>query len=214
MSNIEDFDSADIIDIGDVEVPKLSDPSNQSNQIVNFVNIHSDRLPSLNSPTNADKIESIVELYKSYNKQYGFDIDFHIDELSQNFRVLIDPKNRKVFELYLSEVFGISRLVFYQRGLLVINNLMEQISNPAQLNDPSLTIEYKFGMLSQMISLMQQFNVMFQDIKISDVDIQLKNIERATTSEGTDSQLSADPKILEVMDQLKNTILNKDKENE
>lgn len=199
----DNFDHAEIIPVEDIEITSNVNPSNASNQIVNFITFNNEVDIA---PKNTDAIATIVDLYNDLNSKYGFKLEFDITTLANNFKDIINPKRRKLFELYLSEAFGRSRLIFFQRGLVTIMDLMEQVSKPSVLRDPSMDLDYKLNMMQRLLSLMEQFEQMYANVKIDDTEVQL----RRTTmdeEENTGSKISSSKEVLEVMEQLNNMIL-------
>lgn len=212
---MSDFDEAEIIDATDISEAPCTNP-NQTQNIVNLVNIlPGDSMRSLPeksiSSISKDTIDNVVSLYNEYNERYGFKVEFNVSELASNFKDIIDPDKMKVFEIYLSEAFARFRLVFFQRSIITISELLDQVSNPALLKDPALTIEYKYGMMSKLFELMGTATQLYEQIKVEDVDIKLRNMDKADT-ENT-SKISKDPNTLKVMEML-NKISLKGKSNE
>jgi len=86
--------------------------------------------------------------------------------------------------------------------------LMQQVSAPEVINDMSISVEYKYGMLNQLLSLMNQVSDMYEKVKVENSDLILKRIAENKTEGGGLESLQMDPKTIEVMKQLKKISLN------
>lgn len=199
-------DYAQVIDFE--EIPQSINPSNQSNQIVNFINLsNSPAGLDLNKKVSQESLNTVVEHYNAMNTKYGFELKFDLSTLNNTFMSLRDPLHRKAFHLYLSDFFEATRFAFYQRTMMVIMDLFEQISSPAILRDPSIDPEVKLGTMERMFGLMQRMEEMYKNVKVDDIDIQLRRLKEQenNTSAGTVAQ---DPKVLEIMEKLNELQLN------
>ena len=193
----------EIVDVHEVEFLDPNSANDLPDQIVRVSGCGLDISPKINSAA----VDKVKELYQEYSQKYNLKVEFNISTLTENFKDIIDPNRKKVFEIYLSEAFDRTRLVIFQRSLVAISSLLSQVTDPLTLEDTSLPLEYKFGMISQLMNLMNNFNQMYEQIHINDSDTKLRNIS-SMASEGPElTSLQKDPKTLEVMDKLNKIVL-------
>lgn len=198
---------AEIIDVDSLPIQETYNP-NKTQEIVNLVTLNATeeftdtkitKLPSITK----ESINKMLELYNGLSSKYGFQVSFDIENITNNFASIIEEDKLKIFEIFLSKGFERFRLTFFQRAILTISTLLEQVSSPEILNDRTLSIEYKYGMMEKLLQLMGTVTNLYDQIKIENPDLELK----ALANKNKDEELTSDPYITQVMDQLRKVSL-------
>lgn len=143
------------------------------------------------------------------NQQYGFTVEYDITDIMKNFSNIVEEVNLQVFEVYVSEGFKRFRVVFFQKAMIAIADLLDQVTNPALLSDPSMTIEYKYGMMTQLMNLLQQVTAIYEQVKVDDPKTVLRAIK--TKEQNNSDDLVSDPVTARVVEQLRNIALKEKK---
>jgi len=198
---------AEIIDVDSLPIQETYNP-NKTQEIVNLVTLNATeeftdtkitKLPSITK----ESINKMLELYNGLSSKYGFQVSFDIENITNNFASIIEEDKLKIFEIFLSKGFERFRLTFFQRAILTISTLLEQVSSPEILNDRTLSIEYKYGMMEKLLQLMGTVTNLYDQIKIENPDLELK----ALANKNKDEELTSDPYLTQVMEQLRKVSL-------
>lgn len=210
------MNDAEILDADVVEVPNQNNDfnANKTEQVINMVQINPTVQlgPSTPVPKNTklqkETIESILKLYKETCNENGFDVQFDIENIQKNFEEIISDDKEKLFRILISKAFGKFQVVFYQRAMNSVMALMDQISSPEVINDKSVSIEWKTGMIQQLLSLMDTVSNLYEKVKVDHPELILKNLKNAQN--GTENDLrdiQMNKNTINVMKQLKNISL-------
>jgi len=150
------------------------------------------------------------QLFSDLNQKYGLNVHFDVDSLSNSVNYIIEPRNKKAMEYYLSEAYGRYRVILYQQYLQAIALLSNQILDPAYILSDSMTYDQKLDTLERLYQFMVSMNDIYKEVNIPDTEMKLEKIS-------TDSQKTYDlndPKIREYMDNIFNKVISKDSNNE
>lgn len=185
--------------------------SNKTQQIVNLVSVNQtiqvDKVPDTKkSKLTKESVSSILDFYNEMCVQYGFKVEFNIESITKNFNDIINDDQQRIFEIFLSKGFEKFRLTFFQRAMITISTLMDQVSSPEVLNDQSLSLEYKFGIMQSLVSLMDQVTNLYNQIKVENPELMLKNLANKQ-SIGDLHEIKTSPETIAVMEQLKKITL-------
>lgn len=146
------------------------------------------------------------QLFADLNQKYGLNVHFDVDSLSNSVNYIIEPKNKKAMEYYLSEAYGRYRVILYQQYLQAIALLSNQILDPAYILSDSMTYDQKLDTLERLYQFMVSMNDIYKEVNIPDTDMKLEKIS-------TDNQKTYDlndPKVRDYMDSIFNKVMNKD----
>nr|DAM52965.1 MAG TPA: hypothetical protein [Caudoviricetes sp.] len=157
----------------------------------------------------AETLDSIKDLYVSYNQKYGLNINLEVETIMSNFKSIIDPKELQVFEVYLSEAYSRFRLVIYQRLMITIAGLVDEISKPLGNDVP---IQDRYVMIDKLLDYMTKINQVYEEIKIEHSDVELQRLS-GEISRGDDKLrlTGKDEATMGVLRKLNETILNENK---
>lgn len=201
-------DSAEIIEVSELPFERGHNP-NVTQEICNIVTINNTldfkdsrtgRVPSITK----ESVDSVLSLYNGLSTKYGFEVTFDVESVTNNFKDIIGENEKRIFEIFVSKGFERFRLVFLQRAMLTISTLLDQVSSPQILNDSTLTIEYKYGMMTKLLELMGTVNTLYNEVKVENPDLELKAIADDSKE---DLGLQDDPETIAIMKQLKNISL-------
>lgn len=155
-------------------------------------------------------VDTIEQLYESYNVKYGLSLKINVKESLATFRDIIDPRNRQIFELYLVESYGRFRLVAYQTLMMTSMNIMKDLSNPRNMNVP---IQDKYIMLEKLFNFLEKINSIYDQIKTNFSDAELTRLAQEQNMESSDLLDYNDPEVLEVIEKLSRTVLESSSSN-
>lgn len=208
-------DEAEIIDADMVDIPDSDYNPNQTQQVVNLVQITptvdfsgGSSAPKRNSKLQKETIRSIIKLYNSISEEYGFQANFDIENIQKNFEEIISDDQEEFFRVIISKAFSKFQLVFYQRAMNSIMALMDQISSPEVINDMSVSIEWKYGMINQLLQLMTTVSDLYEKVKVDHPELTLRQLASRQAGDGDglkDIQMSKG--AISVMKQLRNISL-------
>jgi len=203
---------AEIIEAEEVPFSQSYNP-NKTAQIVNLVQISPKvevDVPSIpeskRKKLTKETISTVLNLYNQVCEENGFKVQWNIESIQKNFENIIKDDDEQIFRILVSKAFSKFQLVFYQQAMINIMTLMNQVSSPEVINDASVSIDYKYGMMNSLLSLMDQVSNMYEKVKVDNADLILKNLAEKSTGGGLDS-IQMDPQIIEVMKQLRNISL-------
>lgn len=206
-------DNAEILDAEEVHIDQSRENPNKTQQVINLISVN----PTVNtgipgaasSRLNKDSVNAIINFYNEMNQQYGFTVEYDITDIMKNFSNIVEEVNLQVFEVYVSEGFKRFRVVFFQKAMIAIADLLDQVTNPALLSDSSMTIEYKYGMMTQLMNLLQQVTAIYEQVKVDDPKTVLRAIK--TKEQNNSDDLVSDPVTARVVEQLRNIALKEKK---
>jgi len=146
--------------------------------------------------------DMFTKLFDDLNKKYGLDVHFDYDSLTNSMNYIIEPKNKRALELYLSEAYGRFRVALYTQYLQAIALLSSQILNPEYILSDSMTYDAKLEVVSKLYTFMQTMNEIYEQVNIPDTDMKLGKI-----SESDNKIVNlADPNIRKFLEDLTTSI--------
>lgn len=152
-----------------------------------------------------ESIKSITDTYKNFGEQYGIDIKFDVDSVSETFRSIISSDAEKVFTLYLSKSYSKVRLAIFNKILISVQTLVDRITQKDILESDN--VEMSVGLLDKLFELMDKVNKVYKDIKIESADLLLRNVskELSAAKDGTGTSDLDSKEVMEVLRNLRNT---------
>jgi hypothetical protein len=120
-----------------------------------------------------------------------------------NFKSIIDPNDMKVFEIYLAEAYGRFRLVIYQKLMITISALIDDISKPM---GNEISMQDRYIMIEKLLDYLSKINAIHADIKIGHADSELKRLSSETNSNDP-TALDNNEEMNQVLKALNKTIL-------
>jgi hypothetical protein len=120
--------------------------------------------------------EMFSKLFNDLNQKYGLDVQLDFNSFSKSLNYIIQPKNKKALELYLSEAYGRFRVVLYSQYLNAISLLSAQILNPDYILSDSLSYGDKLLIMKQLYEFMQSLNDIYKEVNINDTDQKLTQL--------------------------------------
>jgi len=199
-SEAEDFFEAE--ELSDSEAAKLlrsGKAKNFSKTVDNALQIRKD--------TEIDVANTFQKLFTELNTTYGLDIQFSFDSFTKTLGYIINPKNQKAIELYLSESYSRVRATLYIMYLKAIATLSQQILDPKFIQSNSMSYADKLVLMRELFEYIKSLDAIYEKVKIDDSDIRLR--ELAKESEDTDDMNN--PEVQQFMDALLGSIKKKDK---
>jgi hypothetical protein len=208
---MSELGKAEVVNVEEVEFEERWNP-NKTQQIVELIQIpNSINLDKVSdkkkSKLSKETVESILKMYQEVSVQYGFEMKWNIENIQQNFNDIISDDQEKIFRVLLSKSFGKFQLIFYQRAMINIMTIMEQVSSPEVINDMSVNVEYKYGMMRSLLELMNEVSTMYDKVKVDNPDLVLRNIAQKSQVKDLES-IQSDPTTLDVMNQLRKIALH------
>lgn len=120
--------------------------------------------------------ESFREIISGFNTKYQLDVQINFDSFADSLKYIVDPKNKKVVELYLSETFTRFRTIIYMKMMQSIAILSEQILDPEFLMSNTVTMGDKFTIVEKLFQFMKTIEEIYANIKIASSDLELSRI--------------------------------------
>lgn len=144
------------------------------------------------------------KLFDDLNQKYGLSVKMNFDQYTNDLTYMIEPTNKKVAELYLSEAYGIFRVVLYNKFLQAIALLSSQILDPSYLLSESMTYSDKLDVMERLYQFMVMMNEIYKEVNIPNTPQKLEKVNETT---GSKVSLN-DPEVRKFMDQLFNKVTN------
>lgn len=120
--------------------------------------------------------DMFTKLFDDLNQKYGLDVKFDYNSLTNSMNYIIEPKNKRALELYLSEAYGRFRVALYTQYLQAIAMLSAQILNPEYILSDSMTYDAKLEVVSKLYTFMQTMNDIYEQVNVPDTDMKLEKI--------------------------------------
>lgn len=155
----------------------------------------------------AKKVSKVFEdLFDELNKKYGLSIHFKYNDLMESLTSIIEPRNMKAMELYLSEGYSRFRLILYQQYLSAIALISSQVFDPKYLLSESLTFADKMITIEKLMEFMEKMNTIYDQVKVDHSTSQLQKMGE----EGVTQKLTLDdPKVKDFLEQFTKSIEKK-----
>lgn len=147
--------------------------------------------------------EMFGNLFTDLNQKYGLNVRFDLDSFSNSLTYIIEPRNKRAMELYLSEAYGRFRVILYQQYLQAIALLSSQILNPSYILSDSMTYADKLEIMKQLYEFMNTMNDIYEKVNIPDTELKL---EKLSDDINDHSYNIDDPKALEFLSTLFNNV--------
>lgn len=163
-------------------IPLREVPKPQQAIEVNYQEI-SDQLPTIEP----ERIDGVISLYQEFNKTYGLKFDAEkINNISDTFKSIVDPKKKEIFEIYLREYIDRLRLACINQLGNTVYLLISKLTTEETIR--SLTISERVALLDRLFEYMDKVNNMVTYLPKGDTDSELREIaQRSDEDELNDS---------------------------
>lgn len=138
------------------------------------------------------------KLFNDLNTKYGLDVHLDFNSFSNSLEFIIQPKNKRALELYLSEAYGRVRVLLYGQYLNAIVLLSSQILNPDYLLSESMSYEGKLAIVRELYSFMKDMNQIYKEVEVENAELKIEKL--AEDNSGEDKL--ADPNVLNFLEGL------------
>lgn len=152
-----------------------------------------------------ESTDSIKSVYDEFNRIYGLDLQIDFTSVHSIFQSIVSPDNKRIFEIYLSEVYSRFKLTNYQNIMIIITNLINQVSDPTVLLSDDVSIQDKFVMLEKLFDYLERINRIDADLEVPKTDVELKRIKKEGESVEEDSGITDEQRV-EALKLLKDTV--------
>lgn len=121
---------------------------------------------------------SLNQVFSQMNREYGLDLNISLTNLSETLVAISNPKARRTFELYLSELYKSTRpillLHMIQKLYLVIDYALD--ANRLMGTGSELSLPDLFICIEKIMSYINELNNMRGDIEIAGSQLELKKL--------------------------------------
>jgi len=162
---------------------------------------------SLESDTtpNDQALTTFQSLLEQFNKKHNLNLKVNFSSFFDNMTMLQEGNNRRLIELYISEVWSDFRVVFFLRILQSLVILANKISSPERLGDLSTTVEQDFALIEKLFEFINKISQLGKDIGIFDVDAEITRIHKIEENRSDINR--NDPKVNEILEALRKSLL-------
>lgn len=157
--------------------------------------------------SNEDVTQMLSKLFDDLNKKYGLDVQLDFNSFTHSLEFIIQPKNKRALELYLSEAYSRIRVLLYGQYLNAIVLLSSQILNPDYLLSESMSYEGKLAIVRELYSFMKDMNQIYKEVEIDNSELK---IQKLAEEDSREDKLT-DPDVLNFLENLTKSLReNKD----
>lgn len=142
------------------------------------------------------------QLFQDLNAKYGLNVQFDVDSFTSTISYMIEPRNKKAMEYYLSEAYSRFRVAMYQQFLTAIALLATQILDPMYLLSESMTYDQKLDTMERLFNFMETIETVYEKVNVPDTAVKLEKL-------GTDQRQSRsidDPDVRNFLENFFNNI--------
>jgi len=164
-------------EVYDVEFEEIKDKSEDIKVIRDAPDIPKD-LTSVNPDirlANSAK-DSYSQLFEELNHKYGFSIRFDGDNFRDSFIQIINGRDKKAMDLFLSESYSRFKSITMLQYLQAISVLSAQVLNPAFLQSESLSYQDRFDILDRLYSFVEKVTTIAEAVEIKDSEMKLEKL--------------------------------------
>jgi hypothetical protein len=154
---------------------------------------------------NDQALTTFQSLLEQFNKKHDLNLKVNFSSFFDNMTMLQEGNNRRLIELYISEVWSDFRVVFFLRILQSLVILANKISSPERLGDLSTTVEQDFALIEKLFEFINKISQLGKDIGIFDVDAEITRIHKIEESRSDINR--NDPKVNEILEALRKSLL-------
>jgi len=199
QNNIEEIPIVEMEDYDSSLVTRTLESLNFSQEHINIIHDATSAIKNTNKSDIAEKTNrAFEELVNKFNEKYKLDIKIDFTNFSTMLLDIVDSKNKKVYELYLSEFASRFRVVAQIKFMQAIAILSEQILDPNWLLSTSTTFEAKFIMVEKLFSFMTSIEMFYSEVNIKSSELELERINDLKEKVNLNN-----PKLDEFLDSLK-----------
>lgn len=162
----------------------------------------------LNKQENEVKVERIngtlQEIVSQLNTTYNLNLNIDFNNFNNTLKSIVDPTNKRVLELYVSEIFGRFRVTQYIKLIQAVALLSDEILKVENLLDPKYSLEDRFGMTKQLFDFMLQLELIWTEIEVKSSALELKGIGNAKVDD-----MDTDPEVARILNEFRTSVITK-----
>lgn len=116
------------------------------------------------------------QLFQDLNSKYGLNVQFDVDSFTSTISYMIEPRNKKAMEYYLSEAYSRFRVAMYQQFLTAIALLATQILDPRYILSESMTYDQKLDTMERLFNFMETIENVYEKVNVPDTEVKLEKL--------------------------------------
>lgn len=162
-----------------------------------------------NSDTLTKSAKIVRSVYKEFGNEFNINTAFDIESVLTTFESITSTRDEAIFNVFLSKISSKVRLAVYSKMLLALPVLADRLTEKDILESGNVELTVK--VFEKILSLMDNINTMYSQIKLKDDNTLLKRIaEDKDTSggEGSDGNLSK-TEAIKLLNMLRSSAKNK-----
>lgn len=128
---------------------------------------------------------SLNQVMTRYNREYGLDLNIDFSSMSRTLVAISDPKDRRVLELYLSEIFQSVRPMLILQMISKLSLAIDYVMDPQRMFSGELQLSDIWICIEKILQYIQQLEDMKNDILIKGADLELKKLGNQKEHEDT-----------------------------
>lgn len=121
---------------------------------------------------------SLNQVFSQMNREYGLDLNISLTNLSETLVAISNPKARRTFELYLSELYKSTRPILLLHMIQKLYLVIDYALDPNRLmgTGSELSLPDLFICIEKIMSYINELNSMRGDIEIAGSQLELKKL--------------------------------------
>jgi len=135
------------------------------------------------NPDTVSITNALQDMITKMNAEYGTTVKLDFTNFSSSLEFIIDPSNKRVVELFLSEIWSSFRITMYVMMMNAVAVLGSQIFDPKFLSSNSYTYSDKFSMVKELLSFMKEIEEITAHIKINASHLELTRIHESVSTD-------------------------------
>lgn len=209
LLNSDSSPSNNVQDVEHVEVVETVDDFLSSNTFNGLPELASETLKQVQQVREQKSEESrkvagaINKLFDELNVKYGLEVKLDFNSFSNSLEYLINPRNKRAMELYLSESYARFRVLLYSQYLIAIARLSSQLLDPNYICSQSLTFADKMIAVEKLFGFMKQMEEIYEKVNIPASELKLEKL----SDDQHDFEDINSPDITQFLETLKNNII-------
>lgn len=139
--------------------------------------------------------QSLNNVLTEYNEKYGLNLNLSLSDFSKSLAQVADPKNRRILELYVSEVYGSVKSLLYLHLIQKIMLVVDYILDPSRLLSPDNNLQPAdyFIIVEKLIGYVNMISDMSKEVSVKGSDLELKQLAEKNSEvdfESEDSKMA------------------------
>ena len=132
---------------------------------------------------------SLNQVFSQMNKEYGLDLNISLTNLSETLVAISNPKARRTFELYLSELYKSTRPILLLHMIQRLYLLIDYALDPGRMmgSGSELSLPDLFICVEKIMSYINELNNMRGDIEIAGSQLELRKLAEESNDMSLDN---------------------------